>query len=130
MNLLIYITRQSDLSSLTLPDSSDFLSEKNSASDEADARDSSPHLSPGDIEKGALQQPVATMTSSGNEIRPGRPDIKSLIEHIVTSSCSREDRIIIGACGPYSLMHTTRQAVNNRALTNEWSITLYTEVSE
>lgn len=130
MNVLIHITRQSDLSGLISTSSSGSLSGNEFLSDKANTLDASPPLPQGDLEKGALQQSAAAMTFAGNEIQPGRPDINSLIENIVTSSCSAEDRIIIGACGPSDLMRTTRQAVNSGVLNAEWSIKLYSEVSD
>ncbi|CAG8928199.1 unnamed protein product [Penicillium salamii] len=124
VKIMIHITRQSDVSRLISHGSPVSRSEKDAGHDETNAKGPSLNVTSGDLEKGAFQQ-----SFSGNEIQLGRPDLDSIIENIVSSSCGLEDNVIIGACGPEDLMRTTRLAVHNRSLREEGPITLYTEVS-
>lgn len=130
MNVQIYVTRQTDLSGTSSPTSPDSLSEKVSVKDNV-VVPAQPSLvfSTNDPEKGVEQQPTDNISSSVNQMLPGRPNMGNLIAAAATGSGNLDDRVIVGACGPSELMSTTREAVNNELLNGGPSITLYTEVS-
>lgn len=132
--MLIYVTRQADLSGTSSPTSPSSLSEKVSAQGDVIPTEPSPEPSPtfstSDPEKGVGQQSTGNIYSSSmNQILPGRPHIGNLIAAAAAGSGKSDDRIIVGACGPSELMSITRKAVNNELLNDGPSITLYTEVS-
>lgn len=128
MNVLIHITRPTELTGLSSPASTGSVSEKVSVNGDVAPVESSLTFSVNDLEKSALQTFTAKPPSV-NEIRPGRPDISNLIEAAATSGGNLDDRVIVGACGPSDIMSTIRNAVNNDVRDDGVSITLYTEVS-
>lgn len=126
MNVLIHVTRATDLSVTSLSTTPESHSEKASLEDDVIPIGPSPLIN--DLEKGALEMATGSPLSI-NEIRPGRPDIGKIIAAAVGSSSSIDDRIIVGACGPSELMSTIREAVFSDLYNDGPSLTLYTEVS-
>jgi hypothetical protein len=129
VNLFIHVTGQTDLSGTSSSTSPSSSSEKVSAKDDVILTEPSRVILTSDPEKGAEKQPTGNISSSVNEILPGRPNIGNLIAAAAAGSAKLDDRVIVGACGPSQLLSTTRNAVNNELLNNGPSITLYTEVS-
>lgn len=86
-------------------------------------------MSENDPKKGTLQDTVTVNCSSINMIRPGRPDIETIITKVTTSYRSPGDRVIIGACGPRELIAAAQTAVNNNLHNEALSTTFYCEVS-
>lgn len=129
MNVLVHVTRATDLSGTSLSTTPESHSEEASLQGDVVPIGPSPLGSQiNDLEKGALE--IATGSPlSINEIRPGRPDIPKLIAAAVASSSNIDERIIVGACGPSELMSTIREAVFSDLYDDGPSITLYTEVS-
>ncbi|OQE32450.1 hypothetical protein PENFLA_c001G02010 [Penicillium flavigenum] len=130
VNLFIHVTGQAELSGTTSSTSPSSSSEKVSAKDDVILKEPSPVILTSDPEKGAEQQPAGSISSSVNEILPGRPNIGNLIAAAAAGSAKLDDRVIVGACGPSQLLSTTRKAVNNELLKDGPSITLYTEEFE
>jgi hypothetical protein len=129
VNVLIHVTRATDLSGTSLSTTPESHSEKASLEDDVIPIGPSPLGSQiNDLEKGALEMATSSPLSI-NVIRPGRPDIGKLIAAAVASSSSIDDRIIVGACGPSELMSTIREAVFSDLYNDGPSLTLYTEVS-
>ena len=56
-----------------------------------------------------------------------RPDIRLLISDYI-SSCSSDERVGIGGCGPIEMIDALRQVVLEREISGP-SVTLHTEVS-
>ncbi|CAG8909126.1 unnamed protein product [Penicillium egyptiacum] len=129
VNLIIHVTGQADLSGTSSSTSPSSSSEKVSEKDDIIPTGPSPALLTSDPEKGAGQHPTGNISSSVNEILPGRPDIGNLIATAAAESGRSDDHMIVGACGPSQLLGTTRKAVNNELLNDGPSITFYTEVS-
>ncbi|GAB1200385.1 hypothetical protein APSETT444_009756 [Aspergillus pseudonomiae] len=128
VNVLIHVTRtasSSDLSPPTLPGSQD---EKGSVLRETPESEAPLAVFTNDLEKGA-HRPSTLKTSPVSVIRPGRPDIGSLLEAIVLARSDEDDRVIVGACGPNELMSVTREAVHQELRHDRLPITLYTEAS-
>ena len=126
--MLIHVTRpasSSDLSPPTLPGSQD---EKGSVLGETPESEAPLAVFTNDLEKGA-HRPSTLKTSAVSVIRPGRPDIGSLLEAIVLARSDEDDRVIVGACGPNELMRVTREAVHKELRHERLPITLYTEAS-
>jgi hypothetical protein len=129
VNVIIHVTRALDLSSKPSSPSPEPSSEKSSVKESVLPVHPSPQESPiNDLEKGGLQMTTAS-ASSLNEIRPGRPDIGKLIAEAVAPRRSTDDRIILGTCGPSSLISTIRENVFSENYNHGPSLTLYTEVS-
>lgn len=80
----------------------------------------------GDVEKGKDEKTGEAGPISG--LRKGRPDIAHLVTDCV-SGASLEDRIGVGACGPFNLIQATRDAVSQKAYDKGPSITFHSEVS-
>ncbi|KAJ6011583.1 hypothetical protein N7451_002995 [Penicillium sp. IBT 35674x] len=129
VNVLIHITRPTDITGLSSPASTGSVSEKVTTNGDVAAVEPSLPVSANDLEKSTLQTYTAKPPSV-NEIRLGRPDIGHLIEAAATSSGNLDERVIVGACGPSDLMSTIRNAVNNDIRDDRLSITLYTEEFE
>ncbi|KAJ5541759.1 FAD-binding 8 [Penicillium frequentans] len=129
VNVLIHITRPTDITGLSSPASTASVSEKVSVNGDVATLEPSITVLASDLEKSALQTFTAKPPSV-NEIRAGRPDISNLIEAAATSGDNLDDRVIVGACGPSDLMSTIRNAVNNEIRDDGVSITLYTEEFE
>lgn len=129
VNVLVHITRPTDITGLSSPTTTGSLSEKGSLNEDVAPVEPSLTVTANDLEKSALQN-FAAKPPSVNETRPGRPDIGNLIKVAATSCGNSDDRVIVGACGPSDLMHTIRNAVNNDIRDDGPSITLYTEVSK
>ncbi|KAJ5793295.1 uncharacterized protein N7503_009273 [Penicillium pulvis] len=129
VNLIIHITRPTDITGLSSPTSTGSVSEKVSVNGDVASAEPSLTVSANDLEKSALQTFTPKLPSV-NEIRSGRPDIGNLIEAAATSGGNLDDRVIVGACGPSDLMSTIRNAVNNDIRDDGVSITLYTEEFE
>ncbi|CAI7638693.1 unnamed protein product [Penicillium viridicatum] len=127
VNVQIYVTGQTDLSGTSSPTSPDSLSEKVPVKDDVVPAEPSLVFSTNDPEKGVEQQSTDNISSSVNQILSGRPNISNLIAAAATGSGNLDDRVIVGACGPRTLMSATREAVNNELLNGGPSITLYTE---
>ncbi|KAJ5770256.1 uncharacterized protein N7511_002307 [Penicillium nucicola] len=126
VNVLIHVTRATDLSGASLSNTPESYSEKSSVKDSSLPIEPSPQPSPiHDIEKSAVELTTKT-TPSINEIRPGRPNIGKVIADAVASS-KTDDRIIIGACGPSQLMSALREAAFCDSYHDGPSLTLYTE---
>lgn len=79
-----------------------------------------------DVEKGKEEKSGGAVSLSG--LRKGRPDIAHLVTDCV-SRCSLEDRIGVGACGPFNLIESTREAVSRKDYDKGPSITFHSEVS-
>jgi hypothetical protein len=63
------------------------------------------------------------------DIKSGRPNLKSLIETFIDSESSSTNRVIVGSCGPQSLMDTVRAAASDYAGKGQGpSVTFYNEV--
>ena len=77
-----------------------------------------------DTEKQPTTEPQHT--SSDLHIRPGRPDIASLITGIVETADKRA-RIAVAACGPDSMMQVTRKTVAGNIRTDGPDLELYCE---
>lgn len=63
------------------------------------------------------------------DLRKGRPDIADLVTDCL-SRCSLEDRIGVGACGPFHLSESAREAVCRKDYDDGPSITFHCEVSD
>jgi hypothetical protein len=60
------------------------------------------------------------------DVAPGRPDIPAIISDVVRRA-GRRDRILIGACGPDSLMWDVRRAATNAITLSGPSVELHGE---
>lgn len=81
----------------------------------------------GDVEKGREEK--TGISTPPSDLRKGRPDITHLVTDCV-SRCSLEERIGVGACGPFNLIESTRAAVSQKDFDKGPSITFHSEVSD
>ncbi|KAJ5921484.1 hypothetical protein N7466_009810 [Penicillium verhagenii] len=130
VNLIIHITGPFDLSGLSSPTVAGSILEKVSVKDDITQTVPCPIIATNDLEKGHLSDSGINLYSSTNYIRPGRPDIASVINEAATSHGSPDDRVIVGACGPKELISTTRNAVNNDLRNERLAVTFYSEEFE
>jgi hypothetical protein len=80
-----------------------------------------------DIEKSGQVSPAKSVSlRRGPEIHPRRPDIAKLVPNMVDRIESNEKTIVV-ACGPESLMLTTRSVVANIVRVGDRNITLHCE---
>lgn len=85
------------------------------------------------VEKIEFDSPSSITKSSGHpwdasilDIVPGRPDIDALVMDVVRNS-GKEERILIGACGPDSLMWDVRRSATNAISIGGPSVELHSE---
>lgn len=134
MNVLIHVTRETDLSCVfsqtsPIPPGENICAENNVVT----AAPSTLYSPVSDHEKGGSESSENTSfqtQSLFNKVRPGRPDIGNLIAAAASSAGKPDDHIIVGACGPEGLIDETRRAVVWGLHDDCPSITLYTEVSQ
>jgi hypothetical protein len=126
VNLIIHVTRDNaasdDSSSL---ESTNVGDPEKRAPPVGDVEKETPVV--GDIEKGKKEAIGQAVAVSG--VRKVRPDIASLITDCL-SQCSVDDRVGVGACGPFNMIESTREVACRSMFDNGPSITLHTEVSE
>ncbi|KAE9368550.1 hypothetical protein N431DRAFT_547515 [Stipitochalara longipes BDJ] len=79
-----------------------------------------------DPEKAASGSCSPTPRESNSPVLVGHPDISAVIHHIV-SATEENERTIVAACGPESLMGETRCVVANLVATSRRSVTLHCE---
>ncbi|TVY49572.1 Ferric/cupric reductase transmembrane component, partial [Lachnellula occidentalis] len=117
VNIRLFSTRGSTSDSTFVPDSLD--EEKNSSTN-LPASSKNSH----DIEK-QIASPVSSADIVASP-QSGRPDIAAIIDDIVEKS-EDNDRIVVAACGPDSLMQATRSTVAKNIKVNGPSIELHIE---
>jgi len=77
-----------------------------------------------DIEKQSELIKIATQPPL--TIQAGRPDVRKIIQDAI-GSCAKNERLIVAACGPDSIMAVTRQTVVDNIKSDGPSIELHCE---
>jgi hypothetical protein len=82
-----------------------------------------------DIEKKAIATATTRKSPLDLDIKSGRPKVKALVDEFVTNESSPANRVIVGACGPLSLMDAVRATASDYSKKAEGpSVTFYHEV--
>jgi hypothetical protein len=128
VNLIVYITQED------APSNADSMSDSMNVTSDIEKN----NLVFGDVEKGSpvvgnfektKEEVTGQTTVSISALRKGRPDIAVLIADCL-SQCSEDEYVGIGACGPISIIKSTREVACRSTFDNGPFITLHTEVSE
>jgi hypothetical protein len=82
-----------------------------------------------DIEKKAIATATTRKSPLDLDIKSGRPNVKDLVDEFITNESSPANRVIVGACGPLSLMDAVRATASDYSKKAEGpSVTFYHEV--
>ncbi|CAI7635712.1 unnamed protein product [Penicillium pancosmium] len=132
VNMFIYVTRQSDIPSISALSPQDLSEKSPIETTGAPIKFSISDSEARDIEKGGPSDFKPDDKYSPYRIYSGRPDINSIMAASVATVAneSPDDRVIVGVCGPIPMTSSTSEAISKIAREDILSITQYTEEFE